>query len=81
MATTTLEMINNLYSKYGLKRRPTYEEIIGLMGENDTITSKLANRDATFFKASPESSFFDGLDRLELLKEQQNSIPERQFRE
>ena len=80
MATATLELINP-YSKYGLKRRSTYDEIIGLIGENDTITGNLPNRDATFFKASPEGSFFDGLDHLELLKEQQNRIHERQLRE
>lgn len=48
MATATLEMINP-YSKYGLKRRPTYDEIIGLIGENEKITGNLPNRDATFF--------------------------------
>lgn len=80
MATATLENINP-YSKYGLKRRPTYNEIIGLIGENDTLTGELPNRDATFFKASPEGSFFDGLDHLEILKEEQNRIHERQMRE
>lgn len=80
MATATLELINP-YAKYGLKRRPTYEEICNLISENETITGKLPNRDATFFKASPEGSFFDGLDHLELLKEQQNRIHERQLRE
>ena len=80
MATATLELVNP-YSKYGLKRRPTYNEIIGLIGENETITGKLPDRTATFFKASPEGSFFDGLDHLEILKEQQNRILERQMRE
>ena len=57
MATTaSLELINP-YAKFGLKRRPTYEEIVGLIGENDLITGKLPNRDATFFKASPQGSF------------------------
>ena len=45
--TATLKM-NNPYSKLGLKRRPTYDEIIGLISENETITGKLPNRDATF---------------------------------
>ena len=80
MATASLELINP-YSKYGLKRRPTYNEIIGLIHENETITGQLPDRTATFFKASPEGSFFDGLDHLELLKEQQNRILERQMRE
>ena len=38
--TATLKM-NNPYSKLGLKRRPTYDEIIGLISENETITGKL----------------------------------------
>ena len=46
MATAVLENINP-YSKYGLKRRPTYEEIIGLIGENETLTGTLPDRTAT----------------------------------
>ena len=81
MATTaSLELINP-YAKFGLKRRPTYEEIVGLIGENDLTTGKLPNRDATFFKASPQGSFFDGSDHLELLKDQQMRILDRQMRE
>ena len=80
MATMALELINP-YAKYGLKRRPTYDEIIGLIGENETLTGQLPNRDATQFKASPEGSFFDGLDSFEILKEQQHRIMERQMRE
>ena len=80
MATATLEMINP-YAKYGLKRRPTYDEIIGLIGENETLTGQLPDRTATQFKASPEGSFFNGLDHLEILKEEQNRIQERQLRE
>ena len=80
MATATLELINP-YSKYGLKRRPTYDEIIGLIGENETLTGTLPDRTATQFKASQEGSFFDGLDHLEILKEEQNRIQERQLRE
>ena len=80
MATATLELINP-YAKYGLKRRPTYEEIIGLIGENQTLTGGLPDRTATQFKASQEGSFFDGLDSLEILKEQQQRIQERQMRE
>ena len=80
MATATLELINP-YSKYGLRRRPTYEEIINLIGENETLTGTLPDRTATQFKASQEGSFFDGLDHLEILKEEQNRIQERQLRE
>ena len=78
--TQSLELINP-YAKFGLKRRPTYEEIANLIGENDLITGKLPNRDATFFKASPQGSFFDGSDHLELLKDQQMRILDRQMRE
>ena len=78
--TQSLELINP-YAKFGLKRRPTYEEIANLIGENDLITGKLPNRDATFFKASPQGSFFDGSDHLELLKDQHMRILGRQMRE
>ena len=80
MATAVLENINP-YSKYGLKRRPTYDEIANLIHENETLTGTLPDRTATQFKASPEGSFFDGLDHLEILKEQQQRIHERQMRE
>ena len=80
MATATLELINP-YSKLGLKRRPTYNEIIGLINENETITGQLPDRTAPLYKASPEGSFFDGTDALELMKEQQNRISQRQLQE
>ena len=80
MATATLELINP-YSKLGLKRRPTYDEIINLINENETITGQLPDRTATLYKASPEGSFFDGTDALELLKEQQNRILQRQMQD
>ena len=80
MATATLELVNP-YSKLGLKRRPTYNEIINLIDENETITGNLPDRTATFYKASPEGSFFDGTDALELLKEQQNRIFQRQMQD
>ena len=80
MATATLELVNP-FSKYGFKRRPTYNEIIGLINENETITGQLPDRTATLYKASPEGSFFDGTDALELMKEQQNRISQRQLQE
>jgi len=80
MATATLELVNP-YSKLGLKRRPTYNEIINLIDENETITGNLPDRTATFYKASPEGSFFDGTDAMELLKEQQNRIFQRQMQD
>ena len=45
------------------------------------ITGKLPDRTATFYKASPEGSFFDGSDALEILKEQQNRTMEREMRD
>ena len=80
MATAVLENVNK-FSHLGLRRRPTYDEIIGLIKENETLTGKLPNRDATFFKASNEGSFFDGLDHLEILKEQQHRILQRQMQD
>ena len=80
MATATLELVNP-YQRYGLKRRPTYDEIINLIDENETITGNLPDRTATFYKASPEGSFFDGTDAMELLKEQQNRIFQRQIQD
>ena len=80
MATATLELVNP-YSKLGLKRRPTYNEIINLIDENETITGNLPDRTATFYKASPEGSFFDGTDAMELLKEQQNRIFQRRIQD
>ncbi len=80
MATATLELINP-YSKYGLKRRLAYDEIIGLINEYETITGNLPDRIAILYRASPESSFFDGSDALEILKEQQNRIMEREMRD
>ena len=78
--TATLKM-NNPYSKIGLKRRPTYDEIIGLISENETITGKLPDRNATFFKGSPEGSFFDGSDSLEVLKDEQERLLLKQMGE
>ena len=56
MATAVIDNVNKM-SKYGLRRKPTYAEIIGMLDDNEKITGKLPNRDATFFKSSPEGSF------------------------
>ena len=40
----------NKMSKIGLRSKPTYAEIIGMLDDNEQITGKLPNRDATFFK-------------------------------
>ena len=70
------------YNIHGLKRRPTYEEIIGIIDEsNEKIAGKLPNRDATFFRNSPEGSMFDGSDAMEQLKEEQGRLLLRQMSE
>ena len=78
--TARLELINP-YAKYGLKRRPTYDEIAGLIKENETLTGELPDRNATFFKKTPQGSFFDGLDKLDKIKEQHSRITQRQISE
>ena len=56
MKTATIENVNKM-SKYGLKRRPTYEEITNLISENEKLTGKLPNRDATFSKVVQKEVF------------------------
>ena len=76
--TAKLENVNK-FSKYGLRRRPTYEEVTNLLDENKKLGLPLPNRDATFFRNSPEGSFFDGIHQMEDLKEQQEKILLRQM--
>ena len=78
--TTKFEMINP-YQKYGLKRRPTFNEILGLIEEDQQMLRPFPDRTATQFRNSPQGSFFDGADHIELLKEQQNRVLDRQMRQ
>ena len=78
MATAVTENVNKM-SKYGLRRKPTYEEITNLISENEKLTGTLPNRDATFFRNSPEGSIFDGADAMEQLKEEQSRLLLRQM--
>ena len=78
MATAVIENVNKM-SKYGLRRKPTYEEITNLISENEKLTGALPNRDATFFGNSPEGSIFDGADAMEQLREEQGKILLRQM--
>ena len=78
MATAVIENVNKM-SKYGLRRKPTYEEITNLISENEKLTGALPNRDATFFRNSPEGSIFDGADAMEQLKEEQGKLLLRQM--
>ena len=82
MATKTarFELVNP-YQKYGLKRKPTFIEILGLLSEDQTLLRPFPDRTATQFRNSPQGSFFDGSDHVELLKEQQNRVLDRQMRE
>ena len=59
MATAVIDNVNKM-SKYGLRRKPTYAEVVGMLDDNEKITGKLPNRDATFFKSSPEGIFLMG---------------------
>ena len=67
------------YSIHGLKRRPTYSEIIGMLDDNEKITGKLPDRSATMFRNSPEGSYFDGSDAMEQLREEQGRLLLRQM--
>ena len=73
MATAVLEN-NNKFAYLGLKRRPTYDELIGLINENASLFGPTPDRRASAFKASPEGSFFDGLNYTDKLKEEQERI-------
>ena len=78
--TARFEIVNP-YQKYGLKRRPTFNEILGLLSEDQKLLRPFPDRTATKFRNSPQGSFFDGSDHVELLKEQQNRVLDRQMRE
>ena len=82
MATKTARFeLDNPYQKYGLKRKPTFNEILGLLSEDQKLLRPFPDRTATQFRNSPQGSFFDGSDHVELLKEQQNRVLDRQMRE
>ena len=78
MTTAKLGNVNK-FSNIGLRRRPTYEEVIGLLDENKTLVGKLPNRDATFFRNSNEGSFFDGVEQMEALKDEEARLLLRQM--
>ena len=77
MATAVID--TNKMNKLGLRRKPTYSEIIGMIDDNDKITGKLPNRDATMFRNNPEGSYFDGVDAMEQLREEQGRLLLRQM--
>ena len=55
MATAVID--TNKMSKYGLKRRPTYEEITNLISENEKLAGQLPDRSATFSKVALKEVF------------------------
>ena len=52
-----------------------------MIDDNDKITGKLPNRDASMFENSAEGSYFDGGDAMEQLREEQGRILLRQMSE
>ena len=50
-----------------------------MIDDNDKITGNLPNRDATMFRNSPEGSYFDGVDAMEQLREEQGRLLLRQM--
>ena len=68
LSRTARFQLHNPYAKYGLKRRPTFEEIVGLISDDKKALQPLPNREATRLRNSPQGSFFDGSDAMELLK-------------
>ena len=81
LSMTTAVIDNNKMNKLGLRRKLTYSEIIGMIDDNDKITGKLPNRDASMFRNSPEGSYFDGVDALEQLREEQGRLLLKQMSE
>ncbi len=63
----------------GLRKRPTYNEVIDYL-EREQPKIKYPNRKATFLRNSPYLSQFDGDSWLDL-EEQENNIQEEQLRE
>ena len=67
MATTTARFeLDNPYLQYGLKRTPTFNEMLGLLSEDQKLLRPFPDRTATQFRNSPQGSFFDGSDHVEL---------------
>ena len=50
-----------------------------MLDENKKLGLPLPNRDATFFRNSPEGSFFDGIHQMEDLKDEQQRLLLRQM--
>ena len=48
MATAVIDNVNKM-SKYGLRRKPTYDEIIGMLDDNEKITGKTTQQRCHLF--------------------------------
>ena len=55
--------------------------MLGLLSEDQKLLRPFPDRTATQFRNSPQGSFFDGSDHVDLFKEQQNRVLDRQMRE
>ena len=55
--------------------------MLGLLSEDQKLLRPFPDGAASQFRNSPQGSFFDGSDHVELLKEQQNRVLDRQMRE
>ena len=62
-------------------RRSRYEDVLELVNDNEEALKPLPNRDAVFYKASNQGSYFDGSDHLDKLRVEQNRISERVMRD
>ena len=71
----------NKFLKLGLRRKSTYEKIIGLLDKNEKLTGKLPNRNTTFFRNSNKGLFFDGIEQMEALKDEQERLLLKQISE
>ena len=63
----------------GLRRRPTYDEVIDYL-ENDQPKVKYPDRRATFLRNSPYMTQFDGDSWIDL-EEQENNINKERLRQ
>ena len=57
MKTATIENVNKL-SKIGLRRKPTYNEIVGLIDENEKLTGKLPKQGCYIFQRKSRRLIF-----------------------
>ena len=82
MATKTARFeLDNPYQKYGLKRKPTFNEILGLLSEDQNYYDLfLTEQQLNLGTPRKVVSLMEAI-MLNLLKEQQNRVLDRQMRE